>query len=252
MTSLTVTIITVCRNASTTIEKTLLSVQQQSHPDIQHIVIDGASTDGTQEIVSKGLRVGGVLRSEADKGIYNAMNKGIALATGDIIAFLNADDMYAHSDVVKNVLANLQSAPDTNTIFGDVAFYNKDTPGQFYRRYNSGIFRPWLLRWGWMPAHPGMFMTRVCYEEIGPFKENYEIAADYEFITRGFSKKIIRYRYLKDIFVYMLPGGASTENVAARMTINRETVKACRENGIYTNLAMVMTKYPLKLIGYLR
>jgi glycosyltransferase involved in cell wall biosynthesis len=228
MTSLTVTIITVCRNASTTIEKTLLSVQQQSHPDIQHIVIDGASTDGTQEIVSKGLRVGGVLRSEADKGIYNAMNKGIALATGDIIAFLNADDMYAHSDVVKNVLANLQSAPDTNTIFGDVAFYNKDTPGQFYRRYNSGIFRPWLLRWGWMPAHPGMFMTR------------------------GFSKKIIRYRYLKDIFVYMLPGGASTENVAARMTINRETVKACRENGIYTNLAMVMTKYPLKLIGYLR
>lgn len=250
-TPVTVSVVTVCRNSVATIGATLASVQTQGHPSIQHIVIDGASTDGTQELVRRGLRDGGVLVSEPDTGIYNAMNKGVALATGDIIAFLNADDAYAHDDVVASVCREFGRG-DVNAIFGDVAFFNDADFKKMVRRYDSGKFRPDRIRWGWMPAHPGMFVARDVYEALGGFAENYRIAGDFDFVVRAFKNKLIRYRHVPEIFVNMQMGGESTRNLAAKMRINREVVQACRANGVYSNLLMVMSKYPLKLLEVLR
>jgi glycosyltransferase involved in cell wall biosynthesis len=247
-----VTIITVCYNAVSTISSALASVRSQSYPDIEHIVIDGQSGDGTLAVVERELRSGGIVVSERDSGIYNAMNKGLARASGDVIAFLNADDCYAHDDVIANVMTALNEGGDINSVFGDVAFYRNQTGGQPYRRYDSGMFRPSRLRWGWMPAHPGMFVARSVYDELGGFREDFQIAADYEFVARGFVKGLFRYRHLPEVLVHMLAGGVSTRSIAARLLINRETVLACRINGIYTNRLMVMSKYPMKLLGYLR
>jgi glycosyltransferase involved in cell wall biosynthesis len=246
-----ITVITVCYNAASTISKTLASVRSQSHPDIEHIVIDGLSDDGTQAIVERELRDGGFFVSERDSGIYNAMNKGLVRASGDVIAFLNADDSYAHDNVIANVLDAFDKDEGINAIFGDIAFYREHNGGRPYRRYDSGMFRPSRLRWGWMPAHPGMFVARSVYDQLGGFREDFQIAADYEFVARGFAKGLFRYRHLPEILVHMLAGGVSTRSIAARLLINRETVLACRINGIYTNRLMVMSKYPIKLLGYL-
>lgn len=247
-----VTIITVCYNAVSTIGKALESVRVQSYPHTEHIIIDGLSNDGTQALVKQELRDGDILVSERDSGIYNAMNKGLARASGDVIAFLNADDCYAHADVITNVMTAFDEGGDINAIFGDVAFCRAQTPNQPYRRYDSGVFRPSRLRWGWMPAHPGMFVAKSAYDQLGGFREDFQIAADYEFVARGFAKDVLRYCHLPEILVHMLPGGVSTRSIAARLLINRETVLACRLNGIYTNQLMVMSKYPMKLLGYLQ
>lgn len=247
-----VTIITVCYNAAATIGTALASVRSQSYPNIEHIIIDGQSSDGTQAIVERELRKGSIFVSERDSGIYNAMNKGLLRASGDVVAFLNADDCYAHTDVIANVMNAFETGGNINAIFGDIAFYRAQTDGRPYRRYDSGIFRPSRLRWGWMPAHPGMFVARSVYEQLGGFREDFKIAADYEFVARGFVNGLIRYCHLPEVLVHMLAGGVSTRNFSARLLINRETVLACRINGIYTNQLMVMSKYPMKLLGYLR
>lgn len=251
LTPITVSVVTVCRNSVATIGATLDSVRAQTHQQIQHIVIDGASSDGTQDLVQQRLRDGGILLSEPDSGIYNAMNKGIARATGDVIAFLNADDAYAHSDVIERVCSELRTG-DVNAIFGDVAFFDDPDFTKMVRRYNSGQFRPSRIRWGWMPAHPGMFITRDVYASLGGFSEQFRIAGDFDFVVRAFQRNLIRYRHLPEIFVNMQTGGASTRDLAAKMRINREVVQACRRNGLYSNLLMVMSKYPLKLLEILR
>jgi len=243
----TVSIVTVCRNAASTIGATLASVRAQSHTAIQHIVVDGASNDGTQHIVSDNLRSGGILLSEPDSGIYNAMNKGLALATGDIVAFLNADDAYADADVIARV-CTLFSEGGINAVFGDVAFFRDANFTQLVRRYDSGQFHPGRIRWGWMPAHPGMFVSRDVYTALDGFAEDYRIAGDFDFVVRAFRDGLIQYRHLPEIFVNMQMGGASTRDFSAKMRINKEVVRACRRNGVYSNLLMVMSKYPLKLL----
>jgi glycosyltransferase involved in cell wall biosynthesis len=247
-----VTIITVCYNAASTIGNTLASVRSQTYPNIEHIVIDGMSDDGTQAIIERELLSDGIFLSEPDSGIYNAMNKGLLRASGDVIAFLNSDDCYAHDDAIANVMTAFENADDINAIFGDVAFYREHSRGHPYRRYDSGMFRPSRLRWGWMPAHPGMFVAQSVYNQLRGFREDFKIAADYEFVARGFARGLFKYRHLPEVLVHMLAGGVSTRSVASRLLINRETVLACRMNGIYTNRLMVMSKYPMKLLGYLR
>ncbi len=244
---LSVSVITVCRNAAATIGAALASVRAQSHPAIQHIVVDGASNDGTQDVIACDLRPGGILLSEPDHGIYNAMNKGLALATGDIIAFLNADDAYADAQVAARVCDLLSEEP-INAVFGDVAFFRDAGFTQQVRRYDSGQFHPGRIRWGWMPAHPGMFVARDVYTSLGGFAEDYRIAGDFDFVVRAFRNGLIQYRHLPEILVNMQMGGASTRDFSAKMRINHEVVRACRRNGVYSNLLMVMSKYPLKLL----
>jgi glycosyltransferase involved in cell wall biosynthesis len=242
-----VSVVTVCRNNAGVIADCLQSVAAQRYPDIEHIVVDGASTDGTQGIVEAQLGTRGRLISEPDHGIYDAMNKGWRLATGDYVAFLNADDRYATQDVVGRMM-EVAAQTDVDVVFGDVRFFRPEQKTRYVRRYRSGLFRPALLRWGLMPAHPAMFVRRSLIEKLGGFRQDMKIAADFDLCVRAFHSEQCTWQHVPLVVVEMATGGASTRDVAAKLTINREAVRACRDNGVYSNRLMIMGKYPFKLL----
>lgn len=246
-----VTIITVAFNAAATIADTLGSIAEQTHPDIEHIVIDGASTDGTLEVAKRhGKRVARLI-SESDKGIYDAMNKGLRLATGDIVGFLNADDVYADTGVLARVSATME-AERLDALFGDAEFVNSDRPDRPLRRYRSERFHPGRIAWGWMPAHPTLFLRRQVYERFGLFRTDYRIAGDFELVARMFHDDTLKYRHLPEVLVRMRTGGVSTGGWRNTLLLNREVLRACRENGISTNLPKILSKYPAKLLEFIR
>ncbi len=243
---LKVTIITVAFNSHETIADTLRSVAVQSWPHIEHIVIDGGSTDDTLAIVAAdGAHVARCV-SGPDDGIFDAMNKGLALATGDVIAFLNSDDHYVDAAVVEDVVRALESS-GVEAVLADVEFYDAD-PRRVVRRYRSSRFRPALLGWGWIPAHPGLFVRRRLFEKVGPFNAGYRIAGDYEWMVRAFRNPAMSYTFLSRPLVKMKMGGASTGGLRSKILLNREVVRACRENGVSTNIFKILSKYPLKML----
>lgn len=243
-------VITVVRNRADTIAETLGTVAEQSHRDLEHIVIDGASTDETLEIVARHAGPSVRIISEPDHGIYDAMNKGVRLSTGQVIGFLNADDVYAHSHVIADVVAAMQR-DEVDAVFGDAEFFRADRPSQPVRRYNSARFSPKRIAWGWMPAHPAIFLRREVFERYGPFRTDYRIAGDFEFIARAFWPGKLRYRHLPEVLVRMRTGGVSTGGWRNTILLNREVLRACRENGIPTNLFKILSKYPAKLLEHL-
>lgn len=245
-----ISIVTVSFNAAATIADTMTSVQAQDYPDFEHVIVDGASHDGTQAIVERLADDRTCFVSEPDNGLYDAMNKGIARTTGDVIGILNADDFFAGPGTLSAVAHAFATGDHLDAVLGNIAFI--DAQRRETRRYDSGRFRPARARWGWMPAHPGMYLTRNAYNRVGPYRTDLTIAADFDFVVRAFVRQRLRYAHLPRVLVHMRPGGASTDGWRARLTINREVVRACRDNGLYTNLPMVMSKYPLKLLELLR
>lgn len=248
---LKISVITVSYNAAETIAETICSVAAQDHPHVEHIVVDGDSRDGSAAIAREHLRVGGIILSEPDKGLYDAMNKGIALASGDIVAILNADDHYAHTAVLSEIAARF-AVSDVDAMLADVAFFRDSDPTRIVRRYRSDRFRPGLIGWGIMPAHPGMFLKRSVYEKVGGYDTGYRIAADFDFVARAFGRHRCTFEHTREVAVLMRPGGVSTADFGARMLINREVLKACRSNGIYSNYPMLLSKYPRKLLELIR
>lgn len=246
-----VSVITICYNSAVTIAKTLTSVHSQTFQDIEHILIDGASRDNTLEIIRETPNRVAYLSSEPDSGIYDAMNKGLAKATGDLVCFLNADDVYADSEIIESVVHEFRNA-DLDVLYGDVAFFRSDMPEKIVRRFRSDKFAPKRIAWGWMPAHPSLFMRRELYARLGGFKTDYRIAGDYEFVARAFVSCNLKYRYLPRVLVLMQAGGVSTAGWRSTLLLNREVLRACRENGISTNLFKILSKYPAKLLELLR
>ena len=246
---LTISVITVCFNSANTIARALQSVVEQDWTHIEHIVIDGASTDGTVRVIEQYLTGIAQFISEPDRGIYDAMNKGLALATGDIICFLNADDFYASTNVLSLVASTIQSS-ELDALIGDVGFFRSDDVNRIVRRYRSDRFSPKRLAWGWMPAHPALFMKRSVFERIGYFKTDYQIAGDYEHVVRAFATGNLRYQHLPVILVYMQMGGVSTMGFRATIRLNQEILRACRENGVSTNYFKILTKYPSKILEF--
>ncbi len=244
-------VITVCYNSAKTLERTLLSVDAQDHACVEHIVIDGGSTDDTCDLVYRtGHRVAYFV-SEPDRGIYDAMNKGLARATGDFVAFLNADDWYAHPGVLSRVASLLTKKP-VDMVFGDVCFFAADKSQTLLRRYRSDRFSPSRLGWGWMPAHPGLFARRSLFERTGAFSTDYKIAGDYEWIARTFRSTKVDYAHMGEVLVHMQAGGVSNRGLRSTILLNREVLRACRDNGIRTNWLMLLSKYPLKLMEFVR
>lgn len=244
-------VITVAYNSAATIRATLRSVAAQTWASVEHIVIDGGSADGTADIVRQEGKHVATLISEPDHGIYDAMNKGLRLASGDVICFLNADDRYADPGVLARVAVPM-AAGDLDMLMGDVAFFRPSRPDRLIRRYRSVRFQPDRIAWGWMPAHPALFVSREVFEAVGPFRTDYRIAADYEWVARAFVLARPRYRHLHEVLVHMQMGGASTQGWRSTWLLNREVMRACRENGIATNWFKILSKYPAKLQEYLR
>jgi len=243
-----VSVITVCFNSESTIRDTLVSVLSQSYGNIEHVIVDGGSSDGTMDIVAEYRDSLGPVISEPDKGLYDAMNKGVELASGEIIGILNSDDFYESDDVVEAIVSSFQEDASLDIVFGDVVFVQPENLGLVSRYYRAGHFRPWKLRFGWMPPHPATFVRRSVYEEHGKYRLDMKISADFEMFVRWLGKAKLNYRWLNRVVVRMRAGGVSTDGLKSSLVLNREIVRACRENGLYTNLFLVLTKIPFKLL----
>ena len=244
-----ITIITVCLNSSKTIGRALRSVGSQTYKSIEHIVIDGGSKDNTLDIISSDGPHVFKLISESDHGIYDAMNKGIMHATGDIVGFLNADDYYANSRVLEEV-SKIMLSENLDALYGDVEFFRPNSPDKILRKYKSARFSPKKLEWGWMPAHPSLFLRKTIFDVNGKFREDFQISGDFEYVARIFMHTNICYRYHPKTLVRMQIGGASTSGWRSAVLINREILLACRINGIKTNLFKLLLRYPIKILEY--
>jgi len=239
-------IITVTYNSSLTLADTLSSVSSQDYPDIEYILIDGGSTDSTLELINSSARVDQLL-SEPDAGIYDAMNKGIKRATGDVIGFLHSDDIYAQPDVLSCVAERFKRS-NLDALYGDIVYFQNNAGRDVVRKYRSHRFAPNMIGWGWMPAHPSLFLKRHVYETYGLFKTDYKIAGDYEYVARIFHANLLKYEYLPEVLVKMRMGGVSTGGLSNSIILNQEVLRACRENGVPTNWFKILSKYPAKLL----
>lgn len=241
-----ISIVTVAYNSAATISDTLLSVAQQTHPDIEHIVVDGASRDGTLAVLrAKGSHVAKLV-SEPDGGIYDAMNKGLALASGDFVGFLNADDMLATTGVVASIAA-AAAAPDVGAVCGDLVYVRKDSPMAVVRYWRCGSFSQSRLRHGWMPPHPTLYVRRSLLNELGGFDTRLRIAADYDFILRYLKHPNLQVAYVPKVLVRMRLGGASNRSLQAMLRKSREDLVALRQNqigGLLTLLCKNARKVP--------
>jgi len=226
-----ISIITVSFNSALTIGDTLRSVAVQRYPDIEHIVIDGASHDATPEVVrTLGAHVKHFI-SEPDNGIYDAMNKGIALATGDLIGFLNADDIFASPNSVTNMAAAV-SANNSDAVYSDLVYVRADGTDKVVRRWRSGEYSRSRLRYGWMPPHPTFYVRSHVMRQVGPFDQRLRIAADYDFVLRCLAQPERRVAYLPEVLVRMRLGGASNHSVQAIWRKSREDLQVLRRSGV--------------------
>ncbi len=245
-----VSIITVTYNSAATLKDTIISVISQTYQDIEYIIVDGGSKDGTVDIIrSFEPEFGGRLKwkSEKDRGIYDAMNKGIGMATGEVVGILNSDDYFTSPDVIARMVEAFEDK-GLDAVYGDIHFIHDNNPSKCVRYYSSKRFRPFWLRFGFMPAHPSFYLRRKIYQQVGGYKLDYKIGADYEMMVRLFRVYRIRTQYIPLDFVTMRTGGVSTKDLRSRMTLVKEDVRACRENGIYTNSLMISCKYLYKML----
>lgn len=240
-----VSIITVCYNSEKTIEDTLKSIQSQTFPDIEHIVIDGLSKDSTNTIIGKYSDNVSVHISEKDNGLYDAMNKGISLATGDIVGILNSDDVFASENSVSKLISGFESS-DIDAVYSDLVHVSEFNLNKVTRLYSSKIFNKFLIRFGIMLPHPTFYVRKAVYDQFGLYKINYRAAADFELITRFIAHDITLKR-VPAITIKMREGGVSSSGFSGRVQQSFEIVRACKENDIYTNILFVMLKVPYKV-----
>lgn len=243
-----VSIITICYNSEKTIRHTIESVLSQDYPDVEYIVIDGCSNDNTIKIVNEYRNKIAKVVCEPDQGIYDAMNKGVANATGDIVGILNSDDFFENSFVISDVLKQFADNPSASLVFGDVVYVESSNIDRIKRFYSSVNFKAWKLRFGWMPPHPATFIKKAVYERVGIYSIDYKISSDYEYFVRMLLIHKLSYSRVDKVLVRMRVGGVSTSGIKSILLLNSEIVKACRRNGIYTNLFILSWKAPLKLL----
>jgi glycosyltransferase involved in cell wall biosynthesis len=244
-----VSIITATFNSANTIVDTLESVRVQTYPTIEHIIVDGLSTDETLTIVNNAQRIEQVV-SEKDKGIYDAMNKGIALTNGDIIGILNSDDFYAHENVIQEVVEMFEKT-GCDAVYGNLIFVHPDNPKKILRKWIAGGYNLNLFLKGWMPPHPTFFVRKSVYNKLGNFNITLKSSADYELLLRFLYVHKIKVEYLHDVLVHMRSGGQSTKSFSNRIKAHKEDYMAWRLNGITPKWYTLMLKPVRKIKQFL-
>lgn len=243
-----VSLITPCFNSSGTIERTLKSVGGQTYAEIEHIIVDGASIDNTIDLVRQYDHVSKVI-SEEDEGIYDAFNKGIRAASGDIIGILNSDDCFSDPEVVSRVVESFKSFP-VDSIYGDVRYVNPKNPDKTIRYYSSKKFHPKMFSRGYMPPHASFYAKRELFNQYGFYHKKYKIAGDFELIMRFLKVNGVSCKYIPLCIVDMFAGGVSNRSLKMRFLLNQEILIACRDNNIYSNWFMVLSKYLSKVFEF--
>ena len=244
-----VSIITVTYNSEKYLKQTIISVFEQNYKNIEYIIIDGGSTDGTIDIINKYKTNINYFISESDKGIYDAMNKGIKIATGDIIGFLNSDDIYYDKYVVNNIVNEFTNNIDC--LYGNIYFVDSNNTNKIIRNYSGKNFSLNQFAFGHMPPHPSFYALKKLYNVVGFFKIGYKIAADFDYLIRALIINKAKYKYINLPFVKMRTGGVSS-TIKNKILLNQEIFRSCNENMINTNYIKIYSKYFIKLFSYFK
>ena len=245
-----ISIITVTFNSATTVRDTIESVLKQNYKDYEYLVIDGGSKDNTVDIIKEcEPKFGGRMKwiSEKDKGMYDGINKGIRMATGDVVGIINSDDFYHRTDVFDIINKSFEENKGIQAIYGDVRFVHPDNLEKTVRYYSCKHWKPWRFRFGFMPAHPTFFTYKENFEKYGYYQYDYHIAADYELLIRHLYTNKVPAKYVPLDFMKMRTGGRSTNGWKANVLLNKEIVRACKENGIWTCMPLLFMKYFIKV-----
>ena len=240
-----ISIITVAFNAQNTIERCINSVLRQKFKNFEYIIIDGGSTDNTCKIISNYRNNIDVFISEPDNGIYDAMNKGIALATGDVVGTVNADDFYADDDVL-NSIAKVFAEQDTSILYGDLDYV--DQSDKIIRKWRSGTYSRGMFNWGWMPPHPTFYCKKILFDRLGAYKLDYGSAGDYELMLRFIHLNNNNAYYLNKVLIKMVIGGVSNKSLTNRVQAMRFDLKAMRDNNIRLPMVTILFK-PLRKLA---
>ncbi|HEX5001807.1 MAG TPA: glycosyltransferase family 2 protein [Bacteroidia bacterium] len=227
-----ISIITITYNSAKTVEETIKSVAAQDYQDLEYIIVDGKSKDRTLEIVNKYASKISNLVSEKDNGLYDALNKGIKLATGDVIGMLHSDDVYSDSNVISKVAALFESSSQPDAVYADLVFVDRTNPDKVLRTWKAGEYEPGSFLKGWMPPHPTFFVKREVYEKLGGFNTTLKLSADYELMLRFIHKNGIRVAYLPETIVKMRMGGVSNTSFFVKLKANMEDKLAWKLNDI--------------------
>jgi len=245
-----ISIITVVWNNKETIKDAIDSVLNQTFKDIEYIIVDGASSDGTVDIVKSYEDKITKFISEPDCGLYDAMNKGIALATGDVVGILNSDDFYIDEFVIEKVVKVFEEK-EVDSMFADLVFVKSNDLEKTVRYYDSSRCFPEKFKYALYPAHPTFFVKKEIYDKYGYFKTDYKIAADFDIMARFLYSQRISFYYLNEVIIKMRVGGVSTS--FSSIWINSlEQLRVCKENNINTNFVNILLKYPSKILGLLK
>lgn len=246
-----VSIITVCYNSESTIEATIQSVISQDYNNIEYIVVDGKSSDNTLQILEKYNKRISKIISEKDEGIYYALNKGLSLATGEIIGILHADDIYANNKVVSNIV-NAFKESKSDTVYGDLQYVDRSNTDKIIRYWKSGNYKYGMFKKGWMPPHPSFFVKAACYNKYGMFNTILKSAADYELMLRLLHKNKCSTYYFPEVLVKMRVGGKSNKSIKNRIIANREDKLAWKLNDLKPGLFTTIRKPLSKISQFLR
>jgi len=246
-----ISIITICFNSASTIEDTIKSVLAQDYPEVEYIIVDGASSDNTIEIVKRHEKGISTIISEPDQGIYDAMNKGVHAATGHVVGILNSDDVYADDKVLSEVMA-LFEKENCDAVYADLKYVARDNVSKTIRHWKSGEYKSGAFIKGWMPPHPTFFLKKDCYRKFGNYSTALRSAADYELMLRMIHKHGISISYLHRVTTLMRVGGESNVTLKNRLRANREDQKAWEMNGLKPGLFTLLRKPLSKLIQFIR
>jgi len=243
---LKISIITITFNSAETIENTILSVVGQNYKDVEYIIVDGGSTDQTQEIISKFQNKISKFVSEPDNGLYDALNKGIAMAEGDVIGILHSDDFFINESVLKNYVDTFQKH-HADAVYSDLYYVDRTDTDKIVRKWKSGVYHDSSFINGWMPPHPTFFVKKQVYLKYGKFNLDFKTAADYELMLRFILKHKIKIAYLSEFTIKMRVGGKSNVSLKNRMNANIEDRKAWKINGLKPKFYTLYLK-PLRKI----
>lgn len=242
-----ISIITICFNSGKTIKDTLVSVREQDYPNIEHVIIDGLSSDNTLEIVAANMHPGIVLQSEKDHGLYDALNKGFRLCTGDLIGVLHSDDYLAGNSVISQLVTLSTQHPEAGAFSTSVNIYKPERTDKPYRVYNASRFKPWQFRIGIQPPHPGFFVRRSVFEKVGYFNSSYKISGDFDWLYRVIVEEKTPVFYSEFATVSMRDGGVSSSGFSSKKLMNRENLRILKSHGVYSNKLLIYMKYFWKI-----
>ena len=246
-----ISVVTVCYNSEKTIAHTINSVINQDYNNLEYIIVDGKSTDRTIEIINQYKHKIDIIISEKDLGLYDAINKGIKIASGDIVGIINSDDLFNGNNVITKINHSFNLQDDIEIVYSDVIFFDAFKK-KTLRYYSSKFFRPFLFRFGFQPAHPTFYAKKYLFDKYGNYNIKYRIASDFDLMLRFLYVHKIKFIYIKDVWVKMLIGGVSTSGINSVIKINNEILDSCKKNKLNTNFILIYSKYLFKWLSFFK